>query len=89
MSLFDRLGGGQPQQHMTPQMTPQQMQQMTQTAMRQLRQNPTGTLKQAGFNVPDGMSNPRDMVMHILQSGQANGPGMQAARQMMARMGLK
>ncbi|MBQ8109709.1 MAG: hypothetical protein IJ124_06085 [Clostridia bacterium] len=86
MSLFDRLGGGQPQQ----QMTPQQTQQMTpQTAMRQLRQNPTGTLKQAGFNVPDGMSNPRDMVMHILQSGQADGPRMQAARQMMARMGLK
>ena len=78
MSLFEAYGQKQPQRQMTPQ-----------TAARQIQQNPTGMLKQAGFNVPDGMSNPRDMVMHILQSGQANGPLMQAAQQMMARMGLK
>lgn len=77
MSLFEAYGQKQPQRQMTPQ-----------SAMQQLRQNPGATLKQAGFNVPDGMTDPREIAMHLMQSGQVGAQQMQVARQMMARMGL-
>ena len=53
--------GGQPSQQ---QMTPQQ-------ALQQIKANPVSMLKQAGFNVPDNISNdPNAMIQHLVQSGQ-------------------
>ncbi len=72
MSLFDALGGG------TPQMTPMQM-------IQQLRQNPAAMLKQAGMTIPDGMSNPQQIVQHLVQSGQVSNARLQSVMQMMGR----
>ena len=58
MSLFDSLNS-QPQQTMTP------MQRL-----QLLKQNPSGMLQQAGFNVPQGMNNPQQIIQHLIQSGQ-------------------
>lgn len=58
MSLFDSLGS-QPQQHMNP------MQRL-----QALKQNPASVLQQAGFNVPQGMNNPQQIIQHLIQSGQ-------------------
>ena len=58
MSLFDSLSS-QPQQPMTP------MQRL-----QLLKQNPSGMLQQAGFNVPQGMNNPQQIIQHLIQSGQ-------------------
>ena len=58
MSLFDSLNS-QPQQPMNP------MQRL-----QQLKQNPSGMLQQAGFNVPQGMNNPQQIIQHLIQSGQ-------------------
>ena len=71
MSLFDTLGGQAP-------MNPMQM-------MMQLRSNPAAVLKQRGLNVPDGMSDPQQIVQHLISSGQVSNNALQAAMQMMGR----
>ncbi|MBO7669842.1 MAG: hypothetical protein J6S60_04555 [Oscillospiraceae bacterium] len=70
MSLFDSLG---------QQTNPMQM-------MQQLRSNPAATLKQAGMNVPDGMTDPQQIVNHLLQSGQISNSRLQMAQRMMGMM---
>lgn len=71
MSLFDTLGGQTP-------MNPMQM-------MMQLRSNPAAVLKQRGMNVPEGMSDPQQIVQHLISSGQVSNNALQAAMQMMGR----
>lgn len=71
MSLFDSLG----QQQMNP------MQ-----AIQQIKSNPAAMLKQAGMNVPDGMTDPQQIVNHLLQSGQVTNQRLQAAQRMMGMM---
>lgn len=77
MGIFDQLGGGGRQR--LPQMNPMQM-------LGQLRQDPVGILRQAGFNIPAGMSSPQQMVNYLLQSGQV---GQGRVNQAMQQAGLK
>lgn len=59
-------------------------------AMGQLKANPAGLLKQAGFNVPGNVGNdPQRMVMHLIQSGQVGGPMMRMIQPMLNRMGVR
>lgn len=77
MSLFDNLGGAQPQQ-----MNPMQM-------VQQLKSNPAQMLNQAHLNVPQNMmNNPQQIVNHLVQSGQIPQQRLQAAMQMAQRMGI-
>lgn len=78
MSIFDSLGN-QPKQQSRQRITPQE-------AMQQLRADPAGTLKQAGFNVPEGMTDPRQIVNYLLQSSQVPQNRLTMAMQMMGRM---
>ena len=48
----------------------------------QLKSNPTGLLRQAGFNVPDNISNPQDIIQHLMNSGQVNQNQVNQAQQM-------
>ena len=73
MSIFDSLGKQQAQQ-----ITPQQ-------AMQQLRANPAAVLRQAGMNIPAGMNDPRQIVNHLLQSGQLPQNRLTQIMQMMGR----
>lgn len=70
MSLFDSLGG-----------RPQQMNPMQ--AMQQLRNNPVAMLRQRGMNVPDGMTDPQQIVQHLVNSGQIPNSRLQQILQMM------
>ena len=54
MSLYDQLN---------PKADPGRM-------LQQLRQNPAAALQSAGLNIPAGMTNPQQIVQHLLQSGQ-------------------
>lgn len=54
-----------------------------QQALAQLRANPAATLKQAGLNIPEGMNDPRQIINHLLQSGQISNPRLQAAQRML------
>jgi len=76
MGIFDQLGGRGQQQ---PQMTPAQM-------LQQLRQDPAGVLKQAGLQIPAGMTSPQQMVNYLLQSGQV---GQNRLMQAMQQVGMR
>lgn len=77
MGMFDQLGKGQ------------QVQQSPMQMLSQLRSNPTGMLRQAGYNVPDGMNSPQQIVNHLLNSGQVNNSRLNMAQQMARQFGLR
>jgi len=56
-------------------------------AMRQLRENPGEMVRNAGFQIPDGIAgNPQATVMHLIRTGQVGGPMMQRIAPMISRM---
>ena len=75
MSLFDSLAS-RPQK-------PQPMNPMQK--LQELKQNPANVLKQAGFDVPEDMHDPNQIIQHLLQSGQVTQSRIAQARQMMGR----
>lgn len=76
MGVFDRLGQ-KPQQ-----LNPMQM-------LQQLRSNPVNILKQAGYNIPEGMNNPQQMVNYLVQSGQVPQTRYQQVMQTLSRTGRR
>lgn len=58
-------------------------------AVTQIRQNPAAFLQQAGLSIPQGMTDPQQMVQHLLQSGQVNNQQIQAAQQMLGQFGFR
>lgn len=72
MSLFDSLGGQQPNQ---------------QQALDEIKRDPHGVIKRMGLTVPDEMTDPLQMADYLISSGQVGGPRAQMARQLMERMG--
>ena len=86
MGIFDQLGQ-QPQQ--SQQMDPRQMQQQMQQEVGQIKAHPGTYLKQHGFNIPDGMTDAKQITQYLLQSGQIPQGRYQAAMQMMSRMGRR
>lgn len=77
MSLFDSLGNGGQQQGQP--MNPMH-------ALAQLQNDPAGTLRQVGLNIPAGMNNPQQIVQHLLQSGQLPQNRFDQAMQMMGQL---
>lgn len=57
--------------------------------MNQLRANPLAFLRQNGFNVPDNLSNPNDIIQHLMNTGQINQAQYNQARQMAQQYGMK
>ena len=56
--------------------------------MAQLRQNPIGMARQAGYNIPENLANdPKAMVQHLIQSGQISNPLLQRIMPMIQRLG--
>ena len=79
MSIFDSLVAGNKQQMRAPAISAQQ-------AMEQLQSNPAQVLGQIGLNIPDGMTDPQQMVQHLMQSGQVPQNRISQAMQMMGQM---
>lgn len=55
----------------------------------QLKSNPLGLLRQAGFNVPGNMNNPQDIIQHLMNSGQISQQQLNQAQQMAQNFGMK
>lgn len=55
----------------------------------QFRQNPLAMLQRAGFSIPAGISNPQQMIQHLMNSGQISQQQFDQARQMAQQFGLK
>ena len=75
MSIFESLGG-----QTTPmqQVNPMQM-------LQQIQSNPSAVLRSRGLTIPEGMSNPQQIVQHLVQSGQVSNSRLQQVMQMMGR----
>ena len=82
MGLFDSLGQ-KPVQQAPVQMNPRQMQQ----EISKISANPNAYLKERGLDIPNGMTDPEQMVKHLLRSGQIGGPRAQMAQRLMQSMG--
>ena len=77
MGLFDRLGGQQAQQQITPDMMRQEI--------GSIKANPGQYLSGRGFNIPDGMTDPKLITQHLLQTGQVGGNRLQQVMRMLGR----
>ena len=53
--------------------------------LQQIRQNPAAILQKAGLNIPAGMSDPQQIIQHLMQSGQVSQSRYQQAMQQMMR----
>ena len=53
----------------------------------QLKSNPLGVLKQAGFNVPANINSPQEIIQHLMNSGQVNQNQVNQAQQMAQMFG--
>lgn len=71
MGLFDKLGQKiapvltQEQRPQIPQITPEMQQDIV-----NIKSNPTAFLRQQGLNIPDNMTDPRQIAVYLLQTGQ-------------------
>lgn len=54
--------------------------------LQQIKSNPAAVLQRAGLNVPAGMTNPQQIINHLLQSGQVQNSRLQMAQQILGRM---
>ena len=61
-----------------------------QEQLRQLMSDPKGMAEKAGFKIPDElMGDPKQMVMHLINSGQVSSPVLQRIMPMIRQMGGK
>lgn len=56
--------------------------------LQQLKANPMAVLGKR-FNLPQGMSNPNDIIQHLVQTGQVSQERVNAAYQQAQRMGMR
>ena len=55
--------------------------------LEQLRRDPVGAARQAGYNIPDNLAgNPQAMVQHLIQTGQISNPMLQRIMPMIQRI---
>jgi len=58
--------------------------------LEQIRNDPLGMAKQAGFQIPEELANdPKQMVMHLIGSGQVTNPMLQRIMPMIRQMNGK
>lgn len=53
--------------------------------VQQLRSNPMQFIRQAGFNIPQNLSDPNAIIQHLMNSGQISQQRYEQARQMAMR----
>ena len=79
MSILDRIG----------QKPPEQPRQISQEEMRteigRIQADPGAYLKQRGFTIPGGMTDPKQITQHLLQSGQVGNGRLQQVMRMLGR----
>ena len=54
--------------------------------IQQLQANPIQFLQRAGFNVPNNITSPNDIIQHLMNSGQVSQDAYNRARQMAAQL---
>ena len=89
MGLFEKLGQGQQAGQGQPmgqsQMTPEQQFQAMQQDVSRIQADPVGFLKARGYNIPGGMTDPRQITQYMLQNGMV---GTNRLQQVMNMLGV-
>jgi hypothetical protein len=57
--------------------------------MGQFMQNPIGALRSAGYNIPNGMNDPRQIVNYLINNGQLGGQKLNQLRGLAQLIGKK
>ena len=78
MSIFEKLHQQGQQQK---QISPDEMR----TEIGRIQADPGAYLQQRGFSIPAGMTDPRQITQHLLQSGQVGGGRLQQVMRMLGR----
>jgi len=87
MGLFDQLGHQTSKQYSPEQqMDPRKAQQAFQNDLASLKADPVAYAKAHGKNIPDGMTDPNQMVQYLLKSTQVNNPRYQMAMRLISSM---
>ena len=76
MSIMDRIG---------QQGQAQPAQDDIKDEMGKIQQNPCEYLRQKGFDVPEGMTDPRQITQHLLRSGQVGNQRLQMVMRMLGK----
>ena len=75
MSFFDSLGK-QPAQQQAPDMRQE---------IGNIKANPGSYLSQRGYNIPDGMTDAKEITQYLLRTGQVGGGKLQQVMRMLGR----
>lgn len=78
MGLFDQLGS-KPAKQIDPR-------QAFQNDLTSLKSNPVAYAKAHGMNIPEGITDPNQMVQYLLRSAQVNNPRYQTAMRLIGSM---
>ena len=78
MSIFEKLHQQGQQQK---QISPDEMR----TEIGRIQADPGAYLQQRGFTIPQGMTDPRQITQHLLQSGQVGQSRLQQVMKMLGR----
>lgn len=79
MSIFEKL-------HQQGQQQPRQIsQEEMRTEIGRIQADPGAYLQQRGFTIPQGMTDPRQITQHLLQSGQVGQGRLQQVMRMLGR----
>lgn len=82
MGIFDRLTQqAQPQGQQQRQITPDEMR----TEIGRIQNNPGAYLQQRGFNIPGGMTDPKEITQYLLRTGQVGNSRLQQVMQFLGR----
>ena len=54
--------------------------------LRKLQSDPIAMGRSIGYDIPDGLSDPKEIVMHLINSGQVKGPMLQRIMPMVNQM---
>lgn len=76
MSIMDRIG---------QQGQAQPAQDDIRAEMGKIRQDPGAYLQQRGFQIPSGMTDPREITQHLLRSGQVGNQRLQMVMRMLGK----
>lgn len=82
MGLYERLGSQHNQQQTQQQITPD----MIQREYNSITANPGQYISQHGFNIPNGMNDPRQITQHLLRTGQVGGGRLQQVMRMLGAL---
>ena len=86
MGIFDSLGA-KAQNNAPQQGDPRQMQQAFQNDLASLKADPIAYARAHGKNIPDGMTDPNQMLQYMLRNSNANNPRYQMVMQLLGRGG--